>query len=279
MVLENMVSAEEAEKKPWHVFIYSIIATTISLFVSFAIFPSQVSVTFLFLVTISSMPMVYRVLSDEEEEDETYEKIDIGFFSIHKKAFLVYTYLFLGVLVASSFWYAVLPESYVGKAFSEQIKTFGRIRGEFLGTGMAAGASGVAPIFFNNLSVAFISLVLSFFYGVGAVFILAWNASVIAVFIGKMARAAASQINHPLAAVYGYFTTFPSGILSIALHGVPEIAAYFIAGIAGGILSIGIRKSRATRRRIITDALALFGLSVALLIAAAFLEVWVTPRL
>lgn len=277
MVLENMVTGEEAEKKPWHVFIYSIIATTVSLFVSFVIFPSQVSVTFLFLITISATPMVYRVLSDEEAEDETYEKIDLGFFSIHKKAFLVYTYLFLGVLVASSFWYSVLPDSYLERAFSEQIKTFGRIRGEFLSTGMAAGASGVAPIFFNNLSVAFISMVLSFFYGVGAIFILAWNASVIAVFAGKLARAAAAQISHPLAAVYGYITTFPSGILSIALHGVPEIAAYFIAGIAGGILSIGIRKNH--NRRIIKDALALFGLSVALLIVAAFLEVWVTPRL
>ena len=100
----------------------------------------------------------------------------------------------------------------------------------------------------------------------------------IAVFLGKAARLISSGINHPLAAFYGFFTSFPSGILSIAIHGIPEIAAYFLAGIAGGILSIGIRKNN-NDGRIIKDSLALFGLSVALLIAAAFLEVWVTPNL
>lgn len=278
MVLENMVSGEEAEKKPWHVFTYSIIATTVSLFAANVIFPAQASVTFLFLITISATPMVYRVLCDEEEEDESYERIDIGFLSMQKKAFYVYTFIFLGVLVASSFWYAVLPEEYIKGAFSEQIRTFARIRGETAaGTGMATGSADFSAILSNNLSVALISLALSFFYGVGAIFIMAWNASVIAVFVGKLARTAALEINHPLAAVYGYLTSFPSGIFSIALHGIPEIAAYFVAGIAGGILSIGISKNH--NSRIIKDSLALFGLSVALLIIGAFLEVWVTPRL
>ena len=278
MVLENMVSGEEAEANPFHVFTYSLLATTVSLFVSSWIFPSQASITFLFLVTIAAMPMVYRVLCDDEAEDECYERIDLGFLSIQKKAFLVYSYIFLGVLVASTFWYAVLSESYITSTFSEQIKTFSRIRGDFLYTGLAVSDSAkFTAILSNNLSVSFISMVLSFFYGVGAIFILAWNASVIAVFLGKAARLVAAEINHPLAALYGFFSSFPTGILSIALHGIPEIAAYFFAGIAGGILSIGLRKDN--NRRIIKDSIALFGLSVALLIAAAFLEVWVTPNL
>ena len=278
MVLENMVSGEEAEAKPFHVFTYSILATTVSLFVSSWIFPSQTSLSFLFLFTIAAMPMVYRVLCDDEAEDEVYERIDLGFLSIQKKAFLVFSYIFLGVLVASTFWYTVLSETYINNAFSEQIKTFTKIRGEVFYTGLATTTAGkFLAILINNLSVSVISLILSFFYGVGAVFILAWNASVIAVFLGKAARSVASEINHPLAALYGFFASFPTGILSIAIHGIPEIAAYFLAGIAGGILSIGIRKNN--NGRIIKDSMALFGLCVALLIAAAFLEVWVTPKL
>lgn len=279
MVLENIETSDDAEKKPWHVFIYSIMATTVSLFLASYIFPSQISITFLFLVTIASFPMIYNVLNDEETLDEDYERIDIGFFRIHKKAFDIYAFLFLGILVATSFWYSVLPSEFVKDAFSEQIKTLSSIRGDSVKTGFVVMESrGFFPIFLNNFSVAFISFLLSFFYGAGAIFILAWNASVIAVFVGNMARATSAGMSHPLSSIYGYAITLPAGLLSIALHGVPEIAAYFIAGIAGGILSIGIIK-RHQDTRIIKDASALFGLSVALLIIAAFIEVWITPAL
>ncbi len=279
MVLENIESSDDAKKKPWHVLVYGAMATTVSLFLAYYIFPSQISITFLFLITLASFPMVYNVINDEETLDEDYERIDMGFLSIHKKAFEIYGFLFLGIIIASSFWYTILPEDFVRGAFGEQINTLTSIRGGDSNIGFAiVQGSGFMPIFVNNFSVAFISFLLSFFYGVGAVFILAWNASVISVFIGNMARAAAAQISHPLSGIYGYFVSLPTGLFSIALHGVPEIAAYFVAGIAGGILSVGIIKRRQDTR-IMKDAAALFGLSVALLIFAAFVEVWITPAL
>lgn len=279
MVLENIETSDDAEKKPWHVFIYGVMATTVSLFLASYIFPSQISLTFLFLVTIASFPMIYNVLTDEETLDEDYERLDLGFLRIHRKAFDIYTFLFLGIIVAASFWYTVLPAEFVKGAFSEQIKTLSSIRGDGANTGFALfEGNGFAQIFMNNFSVAFISFIMSFFYGAGAIFILAWNASVIAVFVGGMARAASSEISHPLSAIYGYMISLPAGLVSIALHGVPEIAAYFVAGIAGGILSIGIIK-RHQDTRIMKDATALFGLSVALLIIAAFIETWITPAL
>lgn len=279
MVLENIETCDDAQKKPWHVLIYGIMATTVSLFLAYYIFPSQISTTFLFLITLAAFPMVYNVINDEETLDENYERIDMGFFCIHKKAFEIYGFLFLGIIVASTFWYTVLPEDFIKGAFSEQIRTLTSIRGTDSNMGFAiVQGNGFLPIFFNNFSVAFISFLLSFFYGVGAVFILAWNASVISVFIGNMARAVAAQISHPLSGIYGYFVSLPAGLFSIALHGVPEIAAYFIAGIAGGILSVGIIKRRQDTR-IIKDAAALFCLSVALLVIAAFVEVWITPAL
>ena len=279
MVLENIETSNDAEKKPWHVFIYGVMATTVSLFLAYYIFPSQISTTFLFLITIAAFPMIYNVLNDEETLDEDYKRIDLGFLKIHRKAFDIYGFLFLGIIVAASFWYTAMPSDFVKNAFGEQIKTLSSIRGDGIKTAFAiVDGSGFLPIFLNNFSVAFISFLLSFFYGAGAVFILAWNASIIAVFIGNMARAASAQISHPFSSAYGYMISLPTGLLSIALHGIPEIAAYFVAGIAGEILSIGIIK-RHQDTRIIKDAVALFGLSVALLIFAAFVEVWVTPAL
>lgn len=279
MVLENFLSSDDAEKSPLRVFFYAILATTISLFIAGYIFPSAASTTFPFLITIASFPIIYNVLKEEENLDEAYEKIDIGFLSIHKKALYIYSCLFLGIVVAASFWYTVLPQDTANGYFSEQIKTLSKIRGPANeASGMASYGGEFTPMLLNNLSVAFISFIMSFFYGVGAIFVLAWNASVIAVFVGNSARFAASQINHPLSSVYGFATALPSGLLSIALHGVPEMLAYFVAGIAGGILSIGvIRKEH--RERIFCDAFALFGVSVALIIFAAIIEVWITPAL
>jgi uncharacterized membrane protein SpoIIM required for sporulation len=61
---------------------------------------------------------------------------------------------------------------------------------------------------------------------------------------------------------------------------VPEIAAYFVAGLAGGIISIAIiRHDFGTKKfeHILLDSADLFLLSIGLLLVAGILEVWVTP--
>ncbi|MCK5452498.1 MAG: stage II sporulation protein M, partial [Candidatus Aenigmarchaeota archaeon] len=57
-----------------------------------------------------------------------------------------------------------------------------------------------------------------------------------------------------------------------------EIAAYCIAGMAGAILSIGITKGHKTDI-IMNDSTKMFLISVAIIIAAAFIEVYITPIL
>jgi uncharacterized membrane protein SpoIIM required for sporulation len=271
MVFESVLKVREAKRHPWEMFIYAIVITSISLWIAYFIFPSAASVIFLFLITLGSAPMVYKILKGEEVIEEETEDMHIPFYKKHKRVILVYSFLFLGVLATTAFWFSVLPSNYLDIMFSEQITTTNSL-------GSFSNDASFFRIFFNNLKVATIAFVLSFFYGSGALFILSWNASVIAVFIGKIARETVASISHPLASFYGYAYALPSGLLSISLHGIPEILAYFTAGIAGGILSAGIIKGKKDKL-ILGDALGIYGFCVVLLIIGSFLEVYVTPNI
>jgi uncharacterized membrane protein SpoIIM required for sporulation len=71
-------------------------------------------------------------------------------------------------------------------------------------------------------------------------------------------------------------------LLKYSIHGIPEIAAYFYGGLAGGILSVAlIRKHFKSEKfsKIMRDFSELVLIAAGFLIAAAFLEVYVTPVL
>ena len=65
-----------------------------------------------------------------------------------------------------------------------------------------------------------------------------------------------------------------------AIHGIPEILGYFIAGLAGGIISTAaIRHDFGSKNymKIILDSSLLLFISVVVIVIAAYLEVYTTP--
>jgi uncharacterized membrane protein SpoIIM required for sporulation len=129
--------------------------------------------------------------------------------------------------------------------------------------------------------VLIICLLFSFLLGAGAIFILTWNASVIAVAVGTFIRnnmaSMASLVGLPKIAAY--FNIFITGIMKYAIHGIPEIASYFIAALAGGIISVAvIRHDFGTKKleKIVIDVADLVAISIVLLFIAALLEVYVS---
>ena len=70
--------------------------------------------------------------------------------------------------------------------------------------------------------------------------------------------------------------------MKYAIHGIPEIAAYFVAGLGGGIISVAVIKENfATKKfsKVILDSSDLILIAVLLLIIAGLLEVYITPIL
>ncbi len=174
------------------------------------------------------------------------------------------------------------------KLFSVQIDTINSINSRVIGdekvTGAVTGMSRFSDIFFNNMKVLTFCILFSFLFGAGAIFILAWNASVIGVAIGNYIRGGLTNIAQSIGMekVAGYFSVISVGLLKYVIHGIPEILAYFVAALAGGIISIGVIRHDFKGRKfehIILDAADLVLLSIAILFIAAILEVWITPLL
>jgi len=266
MVFEALFKARDIEAKTWEMFLYALIVSFASIVFAYSVFREHASIASVFLITISIFPVIHKILEDQEEIEEIHLE-SMPFIKRYEKIIKIYFFFFLGITVATSLTYIILSSPLNYEIFREQIRTIENIRGEVLvpPTGYAYNPfKTFLEILTNNLKVAFIAFALSFFFGTGAAFIIAWNSTVIGTFIGHYTLEFANQGMHPFTA---YFTTF----LSISIHGIPEMIGYFLAGIAGGILSFGVIKGSP---KIFKDALYVFGASALIIGIAAFIEVY-----
>lgn len=232
-------------------------------------------VTFCVMFTL---PFMYYSIKYEEEKDTKYS----GAFKMlaeHRRALYSFMWLFLGFIIAFSFWYIVLASTQSFKAqietycvinrpsnFNECVAQYGVKAGKI--TAEVTAVQKIFMIFANNIYVLLFTLVFSLIFGAGAIFVLAWNASVIAAAVGIFAKSNLANL--------------PLGIARYMIHGIPEIGAYFIAALAGGIVSMAIVKHEIRGEKfwnILQDSLNLVILAVVILFIAALIEVFITPAL
>ena len=73
-----------------------------------------------------------------------------------------------------------------------------------------------------------------------------------------------------------------SSLAGYFVHGIPEMIAYFTAGIAGGILSMALVKEghqSIAFQKAKDDSLNLIGFAIIMLFLAALVEVFISPTL
>ncbi len=277
------IKPKRAERKPWELFWIGLLYSSIALLlVSFVFAGDSVLSRYsgILLVTFSmmiSMPFMYYIVKLEEGKD--VEISESGrLLKEHSRALKAMMWLFLGFVVGFSFWYIVLPNN-APVTFNAQIEVFCAINspngydsclaehGMTKITGHVTSKVGYfMSIFANNMMVMIFTLLFSLAFGAGAIFILVWNASVIAVAVGVFAKSSLMNL--------------PRGLFRYLIHGLPEISAYFVAALAGGIISVAvIRKDLYGERmwRILQDALLLIILAVLILIVAGLMEAYLTP--
>lgn len=279
-MLESIVNPRRQVKGPWKMFFVGLAYASLSLllvkwFFSGDVVLSQYSgiivVTF---CVMFSLPFMYYIIKKEEAEDERV----FGFFSvweIHKDAIYAFMWLFLGFIVAFSFWYILLGDS---NLFNAQIETYCRInrpndisncvRGyDFTKTtGASVKEIRFVSIIENNIYVMIFTLLLSLIFGAGAVFVLAWNASVISAAVAIFTQHTIKEI--------------PLGIARYMIHGFPEIAAYFVTALAGGIFGVGILRNGIGGQKflhVLENAIMLLFMAIIIVIFAALIEVYFTP--
>jgi hypothetical protein len=175
------------------------------------------------------------------------------FLSFYREVIMSFVAIFAGMTLVFSLLYLLLPSEIAEKSFQTQINEIKAIRGYFWFGGE------FQTILINNIGVLFLSFLFSLIYGSGAIFILAWNASILAT--------AASMLAKSLGGAY----KLPIALLSYMPHGSLEIVAYFLAAIAGGIASYHLTRSKEIKV-LLGDCLFLLALGMVFLLLGAIVE-------
>ncbi|HME86960.1 MAG TPA: stage II sporulation protein M [Candidatus Nanoarchaeia archaeon] len=272
MVFESLISPWKAEKHPWELFFFGFLYTSVALSLSLWIFTDYAGLVSVFLTVMSCIPLMYKTLRVEEEKID-YIQEEGSLLREHGKALSFFIFLFLGITFAFTTWYVAFPTEVSQSIFSVQIHTILDINGS-----ATAGVDLFTRIFFNNVKVLTFCLLFSFFFGAGAIFILTWNASVIAAAAGGLIKSHIFASNGNI--FFAYASGYSHALIRYFIHGIPEIAAYFIGALAGGIISVAIiRRDFTTKnfQKIAFDTSNLILLSIALLFVAGLIEAFVTP--
>lgn len=279
MVLESLLGAKEAEKRPYYVFLLGMLYASVAIFLSLWIFRSEASLILVFLMVFAALPLIYKTTNFEAKKSYKANEQDLP--RAHMDALKVFLYLFLGFTIAMALWYVFLPSDIVYDLFSSQMSTIRSINSNDA-TGQVTAWTFLSVIIINNLKVMALCMLFSFFFGAGAIFILAWNASVISAALGNFVRTSIAEYTTTIGftKIGLYFQVFSLALIRYMTHGLFEIAAYLIAGLAGGLISIAVINKHFEGdhfRIIIKDAVDLMILAVLLTIIAGLIEVFITP--
>jgi len=284
-MLEMLINPKKAERKSWELFFVGAFYASLSIllvnwiFSQDAVLSRYSGILVVTFTVMLSIPFVYYTLRLEEKKI-TKSIGTIALLREHKKAIFAFVWLFLGFVVALSFWYMLLSST---QSFRAQIETYCLInrpsnfeacvnqydiKDVTTPVGFLSNTERLFLIFTNNIYVLIFTLVFSLIFGAGVIFVLAWNASVIAAAIGIFTHSELSAL--------------PVALVRYMIHGIPEIASYFIVALAGGMVSVAvIRHETGTEKfwDVLQDSLNLIIIAVVVLFLAALVEVFVTPLL
>ncbi len=252
MVLESIIGEKRIRKYPILIFFITFVISIVSIFAADMIFSKHGSVLSIAFITMGLVPVIFNILSNEQSEELLERKSAVTFFARHFNLLMLYVWVFVGIILAFAVAYSLSPVEERGLWFEEQTRSFCSISGsDSCEGGVPLSISGRATagafsscqnpstsnisdctffILQNNAGVLVFILVLSIFYGVGAIFIIAWNASILGVFFGEMFLVGQHMKG------FGFLQGMLIG------HGPPELLAYVFGAIAGAILSSAIAK-------------------------------------
>lgn len=250
-MIDLLFKSDIVEKKPFYGVLLGFLFATIGLSFGSLVFRENPSFPSIFLTTLSAAPIAIKLIKKGKlgnTHDMAFGKV----FKRHGRAVELYFNLFFGMTIAFAIFYASLPTDTTNILFSEQNEKFAS--GFF-----KEQTSSFTLILVNNIGLLIFFFLLSLFYGFGSIFLLSWNASILGVMWG---RALKSTIL--LSILKSTLFAFP--------YLLPEVLAYFLAAIAGGIVSINLAEKKRVRTAML-DSVALLTMSIMIIVIAGIIEV------
>ncbi len=246
-MIDKLLRAYLIEKKPWYGILLGFLFASLGIIFAFLIFRTEPSFPAVFLTTLASAPLIVKIIKSERQKENILRR--------HEKIIEVYFYLFFGMTIAFAVFNAFLPTEISSSVFSEQLNKFSV--GYF-----TRQSSLFLEIVLNNLGLVLFFFILSLFYGSGSMFLLSWNSSILGVMWGNIVKVSLSLMD-PLVFVQNVFFIFPFLL--------PEVEAYFLASIAGGIVSVNLDNKKKLET-VMNDSLIFLVLSIVLIVVAGAIE-------
>lgn len=279
MVLELITNSFKLRQKPYLIFFEAIILTIFAIFFSYLILPGKyMSISILTFLIIGAIPLFNKLYS----YDSYITNYSKPFFIRHKQMFVLLLLFFLGIVFAFIVSYFVLDSSISNNLFTaqfEELEKVSQVRSSITGNFSANDFFSdkykevFMIIFKNNFLVVFAAIILSFFYGAGGLFLIAWNASLLSVVIINYISSLVyhTGINAALVGSKHGFIAF----LGFMPHGFFEVLAYFVASMAGAIFARDLFKdifSTPFKWHAIRDIVYLFLFSLLCILIGALVE-------
>ena len=283
MVFESILNPKRSERRPWEMLFVGFVYASLSVLLVTWVFSGDivlVKYSGIFIVTFTvmfSIPFFYFMLKVEEQKDSQIEE-SFSLLREHWRAVHSLLWLFIGFVIGFSLLFILVGNT---DNFRAQIETFCVINSpnNFEScisqygvrpstTGFVAGLDILGGIFTNNLYVLIFTILFSVLFRAGGIFILAWNATVISAAVVIFSKSDLLKL--------------PLALSRYLIHGIPEIAAYFVGTLAGGIFGMAIiRKEFKTEKfwNILYDSLLLILVAIMILLVAALIEVYITPKI
>lgn len=254
----------------WHVqkvstsFFLGIFAVIISFLTSQIVFdkvPHFIGISTIMFSALLSVPLFSRLLLWEEKQDLKKH----NFLKRHEGSFDFYIYYFLGAFLIFLLLSLITPELVFAKT---DLFPKSEVKFDFPIPAAPIVANPIS-IFHNNFIVMSVAFAVSIIYGSGAIFLIILNAS--------MGASALSSF------IFNQGAT-PASVMCNAsvfsIHFIPEMTAFIMAAVGGGILSKAVvKENRHNLKIILIDSGILFIMSTIILYGSAILELSVSKKL
>lgn len=231
MVLEHLFPEDWLEHKGRYALILGVIYSVIGILVASILFPGDPALVAVAVTSMLLLPEMYKIFSIEERQESIEQGVTLrSLWRDDAEVVRIYIFLFLGTMLVYSLGTILLPDLQINSLFREQLE----IR---FGQGFAGNASTIfsGDLFWGLLSNNFLVLIACFIIalltGDGAIFLIIWNASVWGTIFGLTAKNAALFSGQ--SALY----LFALIMLVVFPHMIFEAISYFLAAIAGGVIS------------------------------------------
>lgn len=289
MVLEKIFQIRQVRKHPFLITAVAFLFVCVSVLLAVMAHQPPMGLFIVALVVMPAIPFFIRITIYEEKGEEILgrflsaippnklEKAKKGVNVMYDQVIELYGYFFLGCVIGFAFTSSILPEDSSRLIFSDIRQLMASVVG-ISPQVLNINTPGFFSIFSHNIKLMLIMLFFSLVYSIGAVFLLVLNAAVIGLFLEAGIRAmlpsfqSFGMLSYPLAFFFGC----AQGILALLPHGILEFSAFFLASVAGGVLSVAIERKAYARkeifRRIIIDVCRLLLLATLLLLLGAAIE-------